>query len=57
MGRWAGAEPVGPILLGIRRPVAVLPRNSSVPAIVNMTAFTVTKAQTGEVSGPLQKGR
>src|SRR5262249_22147575 len=38
MGRWAGAEPIGPILLGICKPVAVLPRNSSVPAIVNMTA-------------------
>jgi malate dehydrogenase (oxaloacetate-decarboxylating)(NADP+) len=48
MGRWAGAEAVGPILLGIRRPVAVLPRNSSVPAIINMAAFTVMKAQSGE---------
>jgi malate dehydrogenase (oxaloacetate-decarboxylating)(NADP+) len=53
MGRWAGAEPVGPILLGVRKPVAVLPRNSSVPAIVNMTAFTVMKARSGDVTGPI----
>jgi malate dehydrogenase (oxaloacetate-decarboxylating)(NADP+) len=44
MARWAGAEAIGPILLGIRKPVTVMPRNSSVHAIVNMTAFTVMKA-------------
>ncbi|HRI72478.1 MAG TPA: phosphate acyltransferase, partial [Polyangium sp.] len=38
-----GALAVGPILLGIRKPVTVLPRDISVEMIVNMTAYTVTK--------------
>lgn len=38
-----GALAVGPILLGIRKPVTVLPRDVSVEMIVNMTAYTVTK--------------
>jgi malate dehydrogenase (oxaloacetate-decarboxylating)(NADP+) len=45
MSSWAGAEAVGPILLGIAKPVTVMPRNASVEAVVNMTAFTVMKAQ------------
>ena len=47
MMQWAGAEAIGPILLGIRKPVAVLPRNATVADIVNMAAFTVMKAQGG----------
>ena len=39
-----GATAVGPILLGISKPVTVLPRDISVEMIVNMTAYTVTKA-------------
>lgn len=39
-----GATAVGPILLGISKPVTVLPREVSVEMIVNMTAYTVTKA-------------
>jgi len=38
-----GATAVGPILLGISKPVTVLPRDVSVEMIVNMTAYTVTK--------------
>ncbi|MBK9258478.1 MAG: NADP-dependent malic enzyme [Polyangiaceae bacterium] len=38
-----GAVAVGPILLGINKPVTVLPRDISVEMIVNMTAYTVTK--------------
>src|SRR5262249_6086567 len=51
VSRWAGAEAVGPILLGLRKPVAVLPRNSGVTSIVNMTAFTVMKAQAAAGEG------
>jgi malate dehydrogenase (oxaloacetate-decarboxylating)(NADP+) len=40
-----GATAVGPILLGVQAPITVLPRNAPVETIVNMTAFTVTKAQ------------
>jgi len=39
-----GAVAVGPILLGVSKPVTVLPRDVSVEMIVNMTAYTVTKA-------------
>jgi malate dehydrogenase (oxaloacetate-decarboxylating)(NADP+) len=40
-----GAEAVGPILLGENRPVTALGRGCSINTIVNMTAFTVMKAQ------------
>ena len=40
------AEVIGPILLGIRKPVQVLQMESSVREIVNMTAITVIDAQT-----------
>jgi malate dehydrogenase (oxaloacetate-decarboxylating)(NADP+) len=40
-----GAEAVGPILLGERKPVTALGRGCSLNTIVNMTAFTVMKAQ------------
>jgi malate dehydrogenase (oxaloacetate-decarboxylating)(NADP+) len=40
-----GATAVGPILLGVAKPVTVLPRNASVATIVSMTAFTVCRAQ------------
>ena len=41
------ASAVGPILLGVSRPVALLQNESTVEDIVNMTAYTVMKAQTG----------
>jgi malate dehydrogenase (oxaloacetate-decarboxylating)(NADP+) len=40
-----GASVVGPILLGVARPVAILAPEVSVEEIVNMTAYTVMKAQ------------
>ena len=40
-----GALAVGPILLGIAKPVALLQPQSSVADIVNMTAFTAMTAQ------------
>jgi malate dehydrogenase (oxaloacetate-decarboxylating)(NADP+) len=45
MQKLGGAEAVGPILLGIRKPITVLSPGCPVGNIVNMTAFTVMKAQ------------
>jgi malate dehydrogenase (oxaloacetate-decarboxylating)(NADP+) len=45
MNTLGGATAVGPILLGVSAPITVLPRNAPVETIVNMTAFTVAKAQ------------
>ena len=44
-----GASVVGPILLGVSRPVAILAPEVSVEEIVNMTAYTVMKAQHQDV--------
>jgi len=41
-----GATAIGPILLGVKKPVAVLPRDANVDTIVNMTAYTVARADT-----------
>jgi malate dehydrogenase (oxaloacetate-decarboxylating)(NADP+) len=40
----AGAEIVGPIVLGLRKAVSVLQQGASVDAIVHMTAITVARA-------------
>jgi len=44
----ARASAVGPILLGVARPVSVLQAQAPVSDIVNMTAFTVLTAQRQE---------
>jgi malate dehydrogenase (oxaloacetate-decarboxylating)(NADP+) len=41
-----GAEVIGPILIGLRKPIQVLQMASSVREIVNMAAITVIDAQT-----------
>jgi len=46
MQELAGAEVIGPILMGIRKPINVLQMGSSVREIVNITAITVIDAQT-----------
>ena len=46
------AEVVGPILLGMNRPVNVLQRASSVAAIVNLTVITAVQAQSRIVVEP-----
>jgi malate dehydrogenase (oxaloacetate-decarboxylating)(NADP+) len=46
MQELAGAEVIGPILMGIKKPINVLQMSSSVREIVNMTAITVIDAQT-----------
>jgi malate dehydrogenase (oxaloacetate-decarboxylating)(NADP+) len=38
-----GATAIGPILLGVNKPVTVLPRDANVDTIVSMTAYTVTR--------------
>ncbi len=39
-----GASAVGPIILGLARPLAALPRNADVDTIVSMTAYTVARS-------------
>jgi len=45
LGRIAGAEPIGPILMGLSRPVHVLQRGAEVNDIVNIAAVAVVDAQ------------
>ena len=45
-----GSEAVGPILLGLKKPVHVLQLGSSVRQIVNMVAIAVVEAQFKTVS-------
>jgi malate dehydrogenase (oxaloacetate-decarboxylating)(NADP+) len=48
-----GADVVGPILLGVRRPVSVVQQNASVDNIVHMTAITVSQSlREGQHSAP-----
>lgn len=47
-----GAEAVGPILIGMNKPVQVLQLGSTVRQIVNMVAIAVVDAQTRGKSGP-----
>ena len=46
MQEMGGYEAVGPILLGMKKPVHILQLGSSVREIVNMVAVAVTDAQT-----------
>jgi malate dehydrogenase (oxaloacetate-decarboxylating)(NADP+) len=48
--RLGGAEAIGPILLGMAKPVHVLERGSTAAAITNLTAIAVVDAQEREVS-------
>jgi malate dehydrogenase (oxaloacetate-decarboxylating)(NADP+) len=45
LARLGGAEAIGPVLLGMARPVHVLERGSDTSAIVNLTALAVVDAQ------------
>ena len=45
LGKIAGAEPIGPILMGMSRPVHVLQRGAEVNDIVNIAAIAVVDAQ------------
>jgi malate dehydrogenase (oxaloacetate-decarboxylating)(NADP+) len=46
MQELGGAEVIGPIVTGLRKPIQVLQMGSSVREIVNMAAITVIDAQT-----------
>ena len=45
LNKLGGAEAVGPILMGMKKPIHVLQRGDSVNEIVNMTAVAVVDAQ------------
>jgi malate dehydrogenase (oxaloacetate-decarboxylating)(NADP+) len=47
--RIGGAEAIGPILMGLSKPVHVLQRGAEVNEIVNMTAIAVVDAQEDSV--------
>ena len=43
--RFGGAEVIGPILLGMNKPVNVLQQNANVQDIVNLAALTALRAR------------
>ena len=47
MERFGGAEVIGPILMGLKKPVTVLQRACSVSSIVHNTTITAVKALGG----------
>ena len=53
LSSFGGAEAVGPILLGMKKPVTVLSQNSPVETIVHMAAITV--ATNGRARDPASK--
>lgn len=48
MGELGGAEIIGPVLLGMKKPVHILQLGSSIRSIVNMAAIAVVDAQSRE---------
>jgi malate dehydrogenase (oxaloacetate-decarboxylating)(NADP+) len=52
LGRIGGAERIGPLLMGLSRPVHVLQRDAQVSEIVNVVAISVVDAQDAAGSGP-----
>jgi malate dehydrogenase (oxaloacetate-decarboxylating)(NADP+) len=55
LGATGGAEVIGPMVLGMRKPVNVLQQGATVDAIVHMTAITVARALRREASAPPAK--
>jgi malate dehydrogenase (oxaloacetate-decarboxylating)(NADP+) len=51
LDRLGGAEAIGPILVGLKRPVHVLQHGMEVKDIVNMAAVAVVEAQEAEGKG------
>ncbi len=45
LGALGGAEIIGPVLLGMEKPVNVLQMGTSVQSIVNLAAITALRAQ------------
>ena len=52
-----GASAVGPIILGLAKPVAAMQNEASVEEIVNMTAYVVLRAQQMERASKAQQPR
>ena len=46
LARMGAADEIGPVLLGLRKPVTVVPPSCSVETIVQMTAMTALQALT-----------
>ncbi len=44
LAQLGAAEPIGPVLLGLKKPVTVVPPACSVETIVQMTAMTACRA-------------
>jgi malate dehydrogenase (oxaloacetate-decarboxylating)(NADP+) len=53
LARIGGAEPIGPILMGMSKPVHVLQRGAEVEEIVNIAAIAVVDAQETENQPPM----
>jgi malate dehydrogenase (oxaloacetate-decarboxylating)(NADP+) len=55
LARTGGGDEIGPVLLGLRKPVTVVPPGCSVDAIVQMTAMTALQSLTlsAQASQPL----
>jgi malate dehydrogenase (oxaloacetate-decarboxylating)(NADP+) len=50
--RIGGCEAVGPILMGLSKPVHILQRGAEVNEIVHMAALAVVQAQNHSVTAP-----
>jgi malate dehydrogenase (oxaloacetate-decarboxylating)(NADP+) len=48
LNKLGGAEAIGPILMGMKKPVHVLQRGDDVADIINMAAVAVVDAQEAE---------
>jgi len=57
LARIGGAETIGPILMGMSKPVHVLQRGAEVEEIVNMAAIAVVDAQETEQRMAIEDGR
>jgi malate dehydrogenase (oxaloacetate-decarboxylating)(NADP+) len=55
MMRIGGAEALGPILMGMNKPVHVLQRGAEVEEIVNMAAIAVVNAQMNAAEKPMRR--
>jgi malate dehydrogenase (oxaloacetate-decarboxylating)(NADP+) len=51
LSKIGGAETLGPILMGMSKPVHVVPRDAGVDEIVSAAAIAVVDAQEMEISG------
>ena len=55
LAKIGGGEKLGPILMGMSRPVHLLARGAEVEEIVNLTAIAVVDAQEPGIAEPAQE--